>query len=121
MKPTQSRTNGEIYIGVVGPVRTGKSTFIKKFMDTTVIPNIEDEAARDRAVDADVNFAVRARLHIFIYAECFHSHILSAVLFSADDHGAVFAQNVFHTVVMRADGADAGVVAFCDVPDLFAA
>ena len=50
-KDAQSRTNGEIYIGVVGPVRTGKSTFIKKFMDTTVIPNIEDEAARDRAVD----------------------------------------------------------------------
>ena len=50
-KDMQSRTNGEIYIGVVGPVRTGKSTFIKKFMDTTVIPNIEDEAARDRAVD----------------------------------------------------------------------
>ena len=47
-KDMQSRTNGEIYIGVVGPVRTGKSTFIKKFMDTTVIPNIEDEAARDR-------------------------------------------------------------------------
>ena len=34
-KDMQSRTNGEIYIGVVGPVRTGKSTFIKKFMDTT--------------------------------------------------------------------------------------
>ena len=42
-KDMQSRTNGEIYIGVVGPVRTGKSTFIKKFMDTTVIPNIEVE------------------------------------------------------------------------------
>lgn len=47
----QARTNGEIYIGVVGPVRTGKSTFIKKFMDTIVIPNISDPAARDRAVD----------------------------------------------------------------------
>ncbi|MCI5652334.1 MAG: stage IV sporulation protein A [Ruminococcus bromii] len=47
----QARTNGEIYIGVVGPVRSGKSTFIKKFMDTIVIPNIADEAARDRAVD----------------------------------------------------------------------
>lgn len=33
------RTNGDIYIGVVGPVRTGKSTFIKRFMDTLVIPN----------------------------------------------------------------------------------
>ena len=45
------RTNGDIYIGVVGPVRTGKSTFIKKFMDTLVIPNIFDEAGRERAVD----------------------------------------------------------------------
>lgn len=45
------RTNGDIYIGVVGPVRTGKSTFIKKFMDTVVIPNIEEDAKKDRAVD----------------------------------------------------------------------
>lgn len=45
------RTNGDIYIGVVGPVRTGKSTFIKKFMDTIVIPNIAEEAKKDRAVD----------------------------------------------------------------------
>ena len=36
------RTGGDIYIGVVGPVRTGKSTFIKRFMDTLVIPNISD-------------------------------------------------------------------------------
>ena len=35
------RTNGEIYIGVVGPVRTGKSTFIKRFMDVMVIPSIQ--------------------------------------------------------------------------------
>ena len=45
------RTNGDIYIGVVGPVRTGKSTFIKRFMDTLVIPNIENNASKDRAVD----------------------------------------------------------------------
>lgn len=45
------RTKGDIYIGVVGPVRTGKSTFIKKFMDTIVIPNIEDEYQRSRAQD----------------------------------------------------------------------
>ena len=37
------RTGGDIYIGVVGPVRTGKSTFIKRFMDTLVIPNIDSE------------------------------------------------------------------------------
>ena len=47
----QARTGGEIYIGVVGPVRTGKSTFIKRFMDLLVIPNIEDVHSRERAVD----------------------------------------------------------------------
>lgn len=45
------RTGGDIYIGVVGPVRTGKSTFIKKFMDTLVIPNISDSELKNRAID----------------------------------------------------------------------
>jgi len=45
------RTKGDIYIGVVGPVRTGKSTFIKRFMDLLVIPNIADTYERDRAID----------------------------------------------------------------------
>ncbi len=45
------RTGGDIYIGVVGPVRTGKSTLIKRFMETLVIPNIADEAWKERAVD----------------------------------------------------------------------
>lgn len=45
------RTDGDIYIGVVGPVRTGKSTFIKRFMENLVIPNIESDYRRDRAVD----------------------------------------------------------------------
>ncbi|MBQ9940942.1 MAG: stage IV sporulation protein A [Clostridia bacterium] len=45
------RTGGDIYIGVVGPVRTGKSTLIKQFMDALVIPNISDEAQRQRTVD----------------------------------------------------------------------
>ncbi len=45
------RTQGDIYIGVVGPVRTGKSTFIKKFMETMVLPNIENDFRRERAVD----------------------------------------------------------------------
>ncbi len=47
----QKRTNGEIYIGVLGPVRTGKSTFIKRFMDEMVLPNMEDEHAKARARD----------------------------------------------------------------------
>lgn len=45
------RCGGDIYIGVVGPVRTGKSTFIKRFMETLVIPNIGSEFARERATD----------------------------------------------------------------------
>jgi len=45
------RTNGDIYIGVVGPVRTGKSTFIKRFMETLVLPEIENVYRRDRARD----------------------------------------------------------------------
>lgn len=47
----QSRTDGDIYVGVVGPVRTGKSTFIKRFMDLLVIPNIENEYKKERAKD----------------------------------------------------------------------
>ena len=45
------RTDGDIYVGVVGPVRTGKSTFIKKFMNLLVIPNIENEYKKERATD----------------------------------------------------------------------
>lgn len=46
-----ARTGGNIYIGVVGPVRTGKSTFIKRFMDLMVLPNIKSEFERERAID----------------------------------------------------------------------
>ena len=45
------RTDGDIYIGVVGPVRTGKSTFIQRFLDTVVIPNIENIYDRERTLD----------------------------------------------------------------------
>ena len=45
------RTDGDIYLGVVGPVRTGKSTFIKRFMETQVIPNIENVYKKERARD----------------------------------------------------------------------
>lgn len=50
-KDIQVRCNGEIYIGVVGPVRTGKSTFIKRFMDVCVLPFMEDEHEKERARD----------------------------------------------------------------------
>ncbi len=46
-----TRTDGDIYVGVVGPVRTGKSTFIKNFMDLMVIPNIENSYKKERAKD----------------------------------------------------------------------
>ncbi len=45
------RTDGDIYVGVVGPVRTGKSTFIKRFMDLLVIPNIDNTYKQERARD----------------------------------------------------------------------
>lgn len=45
------RTGGDIYIGVVGPVRTGKSTFIKRFMESLVLPNMDDGYSRERARD----------------------------------------------------------------------
>lgn len=45
------RTDGDIYVGVVGPVRTGKSTFIKRFMDLLVIPNIDNDYKKERAKD----------------------------------------------------------------------
>ena len=47
----QMRTGGEIYIGVVGPVRTGKSTFIKRFMDLMVLPGIDNVHEREQARD----------------------------------------------------------------------
>ena len=50
-KDIATRTGGDIYIGVVGPVRTGKSTFIKRFMESLVLPNMENGYDRDRARD----------------------------------------------------------------------
>lgn len=51
-KDISKRTGGEIYIGVVGPVRTGKSTFIKQFMDKIVLPNMDDDQIRSETLDA---------------------------------------------------------------------
>ena len=50
-KDIEARTGGAIYLGVVGPVRTGKSTFIKRFMDLMVLPKMEDAPSRERARD----------------------------------------------------------------------
>ena len=51
IKNIAARTNGDIYLGVVGGVRTGKSTFIRRFMETIVIPNIQDEFEKKRTLD----------------------------------------------------------------------
>ena len=51
LKNIGTRTNNDIYVGVVGPVRTGKSTFIKRFMEIAVVPNIQDEYLKGRTID----------------------------------------------------------------------
>ena len=51
-KDIAERTNGDIYIGVVGPVRTGKSTFVTKFVEKIVLPKITDINEKQRALDA---------------------------------------------------------------------
>ena len=51
IKNIAERTGGDIYLGVVGGVRTGKSTFIKKVIENLVVPNIEDEYERKRTLD----------------------------------------------------------------------
>jgi len=51
IKSITNRTGGDLYLGVVGAVRTGKSTFIKKVIENLVIPNIEDESLKKRCLD----------------------------------------------------------------------
>ena len=58
-KDMKARTGGEIYIGVVGLVRTGKSTFIKRFMDLLVLPHMEDENDREHRIKQDLLAAVK--------------------------------------------------------------
>lgn len=50
-KDIKGRTNGDIYIGVVGPIRTGKSTFINRFMDIMIIPKIDNPSEKERVID----------------------------------------------------------------------
>lgn len=51
IKNIATRTGGDIYLGVVGAVRTGKSTFIRRFMENLVVPNIQDEFEKKRTLD----------------------------------------------------------------------
>src|SRR5690625_5837096 len=63
-KDISKRTNGDIYLGIVGAVRTGKSTFIKKFMELVVLPNIEDESERVRARSEEHTSELQSRGHL---------------------------------------------------------
>jgi stage IV sporulation protein A len=56
-KDIAERTGGDIYVGVVGPVRSGKSTFIKRFMESVVLPNIGEGYSKERARDELPQFA----------------------------------------------------------------
>ena len=51
IKNIAERSGGDIYLGVVGAVRTGKSTFIKRVVETLIVPNMEDEYEKKRALD----------------------------------------------------------------------
>ncbi|MBP5167467.1 MAG: stage IV sporulation protein A [Oscillospiraceae bacterium] len=97
-----TRTGGDIYIGVVGPVRTGKSTFIKRFMETMVIPNIENPYARERARDelpqSGSGRVVMTSEPKFVPEE--------AVSVNAD--GAVFSVRLIDCVGFMAEGAICG-------------
>ena len=80
------RTGGDIYLGVVGPVRTGKSTFIKRFMELLVLPNIEElheqEIARDELPQSGAGKTVTVSYtHLDVYKR--QSLCLSTTLSSA--------------------------------------
>lgn len=62
-KDISARTKGEIYLGVIGAVRTGKSTFIKRFMEQMVLPYMNDEHDRERTIDEMPQSAARKDDH----------------------------------------------------------
>ena len=89
------RTSGDIYIGVVGPVRAGKSTFIKRFMETQVIPNIDNVYRRERAKDElpqsgsgrmvmTAEMCIRDRcVGVAVRCTCLSANLASKVIFIA--------------------------------------
>ncbi|SKA76139.1 stage IV sporulation protein A [Clostridium sp. USBA 49] len=84
-KDIAERTQGDIYVGVVGPVRTGKSSFIKRFMDLMVIPNIENSYKKQRAKDELPQSASGKSIHTtepkFVPNEAVEIHIGDGVKF----------------------------------------
>ena len=73
------RTDGDIYVGVVGPVRTGKSTFIKKFMDLLVIPNIDNEYTK---VNSILEFQATDASTLSVYPEMTNYPIISPATYT---------------------------------------
>ena len=73
----RNRTNGEIYLGIVGPVRTGKSTFIKRFMELMVLPFMEGEAEKQHGLWGETVYerqcelcTYKGRIHCYHRDEC---------------------------------------------------
>ncbi|KIR01393.1 Stage IV sporulation protein A [Lachnospiraceae bacterium TWA4] len=80
-KDINKRTNGDIYLGVVGPVRTGKSTFIKRFMNLMVLPSMDNENEKRRAQDelpqSSAGKTIMTTEPKFIPKEAAHIHIVN--------------------------------------------
>ena len=95
-----TRTAGDIYIGVVGPVRTGKSTFIKRFMETQVIPNIDNiyrkERARDELPQSGSGRTIMTAEPKFVPEEAVHIQL---------DDGAAFSVRLIDCVGYMVTGA----------------
>ena len=117
-KQLAERTNGDVYIGVVGPVRVGKSTFVKKVMETIVLPNIAYEDERRRALDelpqsspgpvimtAEPKFVPAQSAHITIgendlafrirLADCV-GYVIDGVKGYEDENGPKYVQTPWH-------------------------
>ena len=117
-KQLAERTNGDVYIGVVGPVRVGKSTFVKKVMETIVLPNIAYEDERRRALDelpqsspgpvimtAEPKFVPAQSAHITIgendlafrirLADCV-GYVIDGVRGYEDENGPKYVQTPWH-------------------------
>ena len=73
-KDIAERTHGAVYIGVVGPVRAGKSTFINKFVQNFVLPNIEDENDKMNLSIKDVDGELHIISQFTLYADCHHGN-----------------------------------------------
>ena len=95
-KDIATRTDGSIFLGVVDPVRTGKSTFIKRFMNQLVLPNIEGDFQRERAND-ELPQASSSKGHSRLSSLIFLEY--KQMPFRYIRKGIIFLKNYFHGVV----------------------